>query len=409
MTTTLRLILLVFFFCEQTLGTRIPRSISDDSLLTIAPVSGSGICKLMVESWGYECEEHTVTTTDGYFLSLQRIPIGLSGNETGDRPPVVLQHGVLMDGVTWVLNPPNQSLAFILADNGFDVWIANSRGTQYSLGHTTLSSNNPGYWDWSWDELAAYDLPAIVQYVYHLSGQKLHYVGHSQGTLIALAAFSQRRMSHMVRSAGLLSPIAYLSRMTSELARNAVENFVSEFLYWSGLHQFVPRGEAVMNLLKDICKKPGIDCDDLFTSFTGENCCLSKSTVPTFLEHEPQSTATKNMIHLAQMVRDGTIAMYDYEDKDKNIARYGQPNPPEYNLTNIPSNLPLFLAHGGRDALSDVDDVKFLLDSLKNHDVDKLSLQFIQDYAHADYVMAINAKELVYDPLIHFFRLHDDS
>lgn len=35
------------------------------------------------------------------------------------------------------------------------------------------------YWDWSWDELVSYDLPATFQYVYDQTGQKLHYVGHS--------------------------------------------------------------------------------------------------------------------------------------------------------------------------------------------------------------------------------------
>lgn len=32
----------------------------------------------------------------------------------------------------------------------------------------------------------------------------------------------------------------------------------------------------------------------------GKNCCLNSSTVELFLKNEPQSTATKNMIHLAQ-------------------------------------------------------------------------------------------------------------
>lgn len=42
------------------------------------------------------------------------------------------------DGKTWLLNPSDQSLAFLLADNGCDVWIADTRGTKYSLGHKTL-------------------------------------------------------------------------------------------------------------------------------------------------------------------------------------------------------------------------------------------------------------------------------
>lgn len=147
------------------------------------------------------------------------------------------------DGITWLLLPPDQSLAFMLADSGFDVWIANTRGTKYSRGHTSLDPGDSAFWDWSWDELVSYDLPASFQYVHDQTGQKLHYVGHSLGTLIALAAFSQNQLLSMSRSAVLLSPIAYVGQMTSPLARNAADNFIAESLYWLGLDEFDPRGE----------------------------------------------------------------------------------------------------------------------------------------------------------------------
>ncbi|KAK4397833.1 Lipase member M [Sesamum angolense] len=55
-----------------------------------------GICKSRVEAQGYSCEEHKVTTKDGYILSLQRIPTGRSdGKKTGAKPPVLLQHGLM--------------------------------------------------------------------------------------------------------------------------------------------------------------------------------------------------------------------------------------------------------------------------------------------------------------------------
>lgn len=401
-------IILVVLFCGSAVGsrTKLLSAKGQDAISAVAPgANGGGICKEMVEGQGYVCEEHTVTTEDGYILSVQRIPEGRSGQTSGKRPPVLLQHGVLMDGITWLLLPPDKSLAFLLADNGFDVWIANSRGTKYSSGHASLSPDDPAYWNWSWDELAAYDLPATFQYVHDQTGQKLHYVGHSLGTLTAMAAFSKDQLVSLLRSAALLSPIAYLGQITSLLAKDAADIFVGEALYWLGVHEFNPREEAVFNLLKEICDKPGVDCTNLITAFTGPNCCLNSSMVDSFLDHEPQPTATKNMIHMAQMIREGNIAMYDYNDANENRMHYGQPTPPVYNMTSIPKDLPLFLGYGGADALSDVKDVKLLLDCLKDHDRDKLVVQYTDDYAHADFVMGENAKQVVYNPIMAFFRL----
>lgn len=397
-----KILLVMFCFSGSAVGTRTKLLGAKKGL---SAASDDGICKSVVDPRGYVCQEHTVTTQDGYILSMQNIPHGRSGGSTRSRPPVLLQHGLLMDAITWLLSPPDQSLALLLADNGFDVWLSSTRGTKYSRGHTSLSTSDAAYWDWSWDELVAYDLPAIFQYVSSKTRQKLHYVGHSLGTLTALASFSKGQLVSKLRSAALLSPIAYVGQMTSPLATNAADNFLAEALKWLGIHEFNPRGNAVLDLLKDICAKPGVDCTKLLTSFTGQNCCLNSSAVSSFLEHEPQSSSTKNMVHLAQMIRKGTIQMYDYGNADDNNRHYGQPAPPAYDMSSIPNDLPLFFAYGGADALSDVKDIKLLNDSLKDHDGDKLVFQYREDYAHADYVMAVNAKQAVYNPLMTFFRL----
>ncbi|XP_050205020.1 triacylglycerol lipase 2-like [Mercurialis annua] len=366
-----------------------------------------GICKSMVVSQGYLCQEHKVITDDGYVLSMQRLPADSSGSPAY-KPPVLLQHGIMSDGSTWLFNDPDEALGFILADNGYDVWISNTRGTRHSQGHTSLCPKDPAYWNWSWDELAAHDLPAMFNYIHNQTAQKIYFVGHSLGTLTMMAALSQDKLLNMTGGAGFLSPIAYLSHTTSSCCRAASDLFLSEEFYWLGLHELIPGGVATTKLLKDICTKPEINCTDIMSAFTGPNCCINSSRTNDFLDHEPQPTATKNAIHLSQMLRTGNIAMYDYGNIIENMEHYNQLTPPAYDLTMIPNDIPLFLAFGEKDMLADLQDVHMLLEKLKYHDLEKLVLLKIEDYAHADFVFGENANEKVYDPLMDFLDSIDE-
>lgn len=49
-----------------------------------------------------------------------------------------------------------------------------------------------------------------------------------QGTLIALASFTEGNLVNQLRSAVLLSPIAYLSHMSTALGVMAAKSFVGE-------------------------------------------------------------------------------------------------------------------------------------------------------------------------------------
>ncbi|MED6197403.1 hypothetical protein PIB30_056198 [Stylosanthes scabra] len=365
------------------------------------PSTLDGICDSSVIVHGYQCQELSVTTEDGYILSVQRIPEGRRAeNNSGNgnnKQPVILQHGILVDGRTWLLNSPEQNLPLILADNGFDVWIANTRGTTFSRNHTSLDPSQSAYWDWTWNELASCDLPAVFDYVSsQTGGQKIHYVGHSLGTLIALASFSEGKLVNQVKSAALLSSIAYLSHMKSRLIDLAARFHMDELLRILGLSEFIPKGLPVVRCLRRLCALPGVNCNNLLTALTGKNCCLNSSAFDLFLINEPLSTSTKNLIHLAQVVRSGVLAKFKH---------FGQLYSPIYNLSNIPHELPLFISYGGQDALSDVLDVTTLLDYyLKVHDDNKHSVLFIKDYAHFDFVMGDNAKDILYNEVISFFN-----
>ncbi|CAI9607675.1 unnamed protein product, partial [Staurois parvus] len=109
----------------------------------------------------------------------------------GGKPVVFLQHGLLADASTWVANFKHNSLGFILADAGYDVWMGNSRGNTWSRKHKSLSPKDREFWAFSYDEMAKKDIPAVIDFILETTGQKqIYYIGHSQGTTIAFIAFS---------------------------------------------------------------------------------------------------------------------------------------------------------------------------------------------------------------------------
>jgi len=80
----------------------------------------------------------------------------------------------------WLLNGKN-SLAFVLAENGYDVWLNNTRGNRYSRQHIYLDPDtDKAFWDYSFAEMAKFDQPALFDFVLASTlVRSVTYIGHS--------------------------------------------------------------------------------------------------------------------------------------------------------------------------------------------------------------------------------------
>jgi pimeloyl-ACP methyl ester carboxylesterase len=110
------------------------------------------------------------------------------------------------------LNSPAESLPYILADHGYEVWLGNNRGNGVSMGHIQYTPNDPQFWDFTWSDMASYDLPAQVSHVLGATNQsKLSYIGHSEGTIQAFAALiEQPALADQLHLYVALAPVAYV-------------------------------------------------------------------------------------------------------------------------------------------------------------------------------------------------------
>lgn len=104
-----------------------------------------------MKKYGYTLETHNFKTADGYILTLHRIPRGINETATAStktKPAVLIQHGLGSSSVDWINKGPKESLGLLLADAGWDVWLGNNRGTQWSRRHIKLNPDkDKAFWD----------------------------------------------------------------------------------------------------------------------------------------------------------------------------------------------------------------------------------------------------------------------
>ncbi|CAK9298223.1 unnamed protein product [Gordionus sp. m RMFG-2023] len=349
----------------------------------------------MITSKDYPYENYEIVAEDGFFLQLHRIPFGKNLKNT--EASVYLQHGLLSTSCDFLMNLENQSLAYILAENGFDVWLGDIRGNTYSRKHKTFTSEDDEFWDWSFDEMARYDIPAFINFILKKTSREyLYYVGHSQGTMVAFAHFSQNpKISWKVKMFFALAPVAYLKEIKSPMRMIALMSRTLKLINdMFGSRKFMPKNALLEWMAASVCPQDIELCANMLYLIGGpETGNFNKSKVPVIYGHYPAGTSVKNIAHFIQGILNDDFRMYDY-GFFKNLKEYGKSEPPSYDISQM--MVPTMIFWGVKDWLADPEDVNKLIPKIKN----LLGNYKFENSNHWDFIYGTNAANDYYSIIV---------
>ncbi|VEN49251.1 unnamed protein product [Callosobruchus maculatus] len=300
----------------------------------------------IVKKTGYPFIEYKVKTTDGYILTVFRIPrVGST------KPPVFMLHGVQSSAAIFV-SLGKSSMAFLLYEAGYDVWLGNYRGNEYSEGHETLNATQREFWDYSVDDIALKDVPAMLQLVTYHAGHrgKIIYIGHSLGTTAGII-FASEYPSTAANTIGLLvllTPAYKLPNMRSPY------RFIFPLLYPAlelstalNLVQIVSRGN-VRSLTRPVCLSSPflmVACLTILNLFLGPFTQIAPETIPVYFNQIPGGTSLKSISYLTEATRN-QFRKYNY-GTGRNRFLYGNDTPPDYDIQKI--KVPVYIMFARHD------------------------------------------------------------
>ncbi|KAF2352725.1 AB-hydrolase lipase domain [Trinorchestia longiramus] len=394
----------------------------------------------LVRSRGYAVETHHVTTHDGYILVLHHLlgPLNSSPSEVQKPDVALLMSSIFGSSSDFVINEPHESLGYILADSGYDVWLGNFRGSRSGLNHTHLNADTDRFfWNFSMDEIAQYDYPALINSVLeHTGQQKLFFFSYSASTLpFFMAGSPTAGIMDKVRMSVAFAPIAYVKQPSvyvKTMARLMLTIQVSVLTIMqvcSPVHSHHPNFSSSLTLaLQGTAEKvlggPLYRGSDLLSSLLFTVCsdgspfwqlCLFVATTAMggtnkgyfrkngfslMLASATSGVSVRSVAHLAQQPFAPGIQMYDYGSEAANRVRYGSLVPPLYNLSDVTA--PVVICTAPNDSLMSEEDLQRMMRDLP--DLVTRIVPFQRDFGHFDLLFAKNAKELIYNQLIEIMK-----
>ncbi|CAL8080431.1 unnamed protein product [Orchesella dallaii] len=349
-----------------------------------------------------------VITKDGYTLTLFRIRGNKKSPPKIGKPVVLLFHGLGTASDQWVLQYGDRNLAFKLADAGYEVWLANARGTDYSRQHTKLNAERDiEYWNFSFHEIALYDFPAILDVISSETGEEnIYFIGHSMGGAVyAIALAEMPELNQRVRAGFLLAPAIFLGHSYSPY--RILQPILELPLQMQAMINRALRGRlegsnpTAFLSPAQLCTPTAMRCDlcgnAIFFLYGYDGRQLNFTNVPNILSKIFNTHSFKTLLHFGQNFRSCLFRKYDY-GRRANLKMYGQVQPPSYSLHKIVA--PTYIYYGDSDNFVPPIDVATTRDALPPETVQGYSRVNWTLFNHVDFMVAKDADVLVYNGIL---------
>jgi pimeloyl-ACP methyl ester carboxylesterase len=337
------------------------------------------------------CTDGFAYTADGWRLGIRHLR---PEKPDPGKLPVVLCHGLGLNGTFWTITDQRIHLPAQLVARGYDVFIFDFRGSGEStrvgrferinehLRQTFLLEAGEGHW--TVDEIVRYDVPAVLDYVKDATGHdRVNWVGHSLGGMLLFPYLELSRQPWRIANfVAMGSTITFADQPETK-------KFQTEMLRANRglrvLASVVSPGRIGRPLM--FARFPGLDRIDQFY-YTSAN--VDKTTVARFYGYTLEDTGKGALKQL-----DPYLAYGRFVSADRRIDYVSR-------LDEV--SVPVLMVAGDGDVMSDVPSTKLTFNALSSPD--KTLKRFgraegqVADYGHCDLVWSRYAPKEIFPPIV---------
>ena len=205
----------------------------------------------------------------------------------------------------WVVNSPDKCNAFILAREGYDVWMGNNRGSKYGTYHKTLKTDDLAFWDFYQEDMGRKDLPAFIDTVLDKTGlESISYVGHSEGTtqFFLGASLFPDYFKQRINVSVLLAPVAKTTHITTKSIQDAAPFVydVEKTLKLLGIYNLLPPQPLGSKVFDTVCGIPILKavCKDI-EGLVMDREIMNIDRMPEFFSFMPSGAGYRTFVYYA--------------------------------------------------------------------------------------------------------------